>query len=342
MLLRWEAMQQVGELDERFFLYGEETDWQRRAARWAGRAAARAPTWSQDTTEPARAATRAAARCSSTPPRRPTSGSGTARRGWCAYRAAACAGATARAVMLSGERRAEAARRARLYVRGPRRCAGLARGERAQRRPRRHDGELRRRRAVRLRCRARDGRPGLGRRGRRWTSRADARRSSATQSAGCLAPLRSRRCARCSRIGRRDICHAHMTARRGRCSGRATAATAAPVVARDTSPARRGASRGGRLLAPWIARGLARQIAVSDFVASRVERRPDAVIPNGVPPSPCLWRASNRTCSYCSGSSPRRTRSRRSARGKRRGSSRRAGRCASSATARSEPHSKRG
>ena len=32
MLLRWEALQQVGELDERFFLYGEETDWQRRAA----------------------------------------------------------------------------------------------------------------------------------------------------------------------------------------------------------------------------------------------------------------------------------------------------------------------
>ena len=78
LLLRWEALQQVGELDERFFLYAEETDWQRRAAElgWTCSRSARTP--SQRTTAQARATTRAAAKCSSMPPRRPTYGSGTA------------------------------------------------------------------------------------------------------------------------------------------------------------------------------------------------------------------------------------------------------------------------
>ena len=43
--------------------------------------------------------------------------------GWFAYRSAACLGAAARTLVLAGERRAEAARRALLYLRGPRRCA---------------------------------------------------------------------------------------------------------------------------------------------------------------------------------------------------------------------------
>ena len=96
------------------------------------------------------------------------------------------------------------------------------------------------------------------------------------------------------RVGRRDVCHAHMTLAE-------TVAVAArpvhraPIVATRHFAAPRGASRGGRFLSPWIARGLSRQIAVSDYVASRVERRPDAVIPNGTPPSACLWRSSSRT-----------------------------------------------
>ena len=127
LLLRWEALQQVGELDERFFLYGEETDWQRRGAQLGWRAAL----------VPDLVAVHDGAGSSGDPSRREVLfhaaqetyvrkwyGS----RGWWAYRAAACAGATARALMLSGERRAEAARRARLYVRGPRRSAGLAQG----------------------------------------------------------------------------------------------------------------------------------------------------------------------------------------------------------------------
>jgi glycosyltransferase involved in cell wall biosynthesis len=96
------------------------------------------------------------------------------------------------------------------------------------------------------------------------------------------------------RVGRCDVCHAHMTV------AEALAVIArplhrAPVVATRHFAAPRGASRGGRLLSPSIARGLAREIAVSEYVASRTERRPDAVILNGVPPSPCLWRSSSRT-----------------------------------------------
>ena len=127
LLLRWEALQQVGELDERFFLYGEETDWQRRAAQLGWRAALC----------PDVVAVHEGAGSSDDPRRREVlfhAAQETSirkwygRRGWWNYRAAACAGAIVRAVMLRGDRRSEAARRARLYARGPRRSAGLARG----------------------------------------------------------------------------------------------------------------------------------------------------------------------------------------------------------------------
>ena len=110
------------------------------------------------------------------------------------------------------------------------------------------------------------------------------------------------------RVGRRDLCHAHMTV------AEAVAVAArplhrAPVVATRHFAAQRGASRGGRLLAPWIARGLQREIAVSEFVASRV----GATTGRGDPrtashPRRASGVARAGTCSYCSGSSPRRTR----------------------------------
>jgi GT2 family glycosyltransferase len=127
LLLRWEALQEVGELDERFFLYGEETDWQRRAAELGWRAALCSDV----------VAVHDGAGSSDDPRRREVlfhaaqetyTRKWYGRRGWWAYRAAACAGAVARAVLLRGDRRAEAARRARLYARGPRRSAGLAGG----------------------------------------------------------------------------------------------------------------------------------------------------------------------------------------------------------------------
>jgi GT2 family glycosyltransferase len=126
LLLRWEALQQVGDLDERFFLYGEEADWQRRAVQLGWRAALCSEV----------VAVHEGAGSSDDPSRREVLFHAAqetyirkwyGRRGWLAYRAAACAGAILRAVMLRGDRRAEAARRARIYVRGPRRSAGLAR-----------------------------------------------------------------------------------------------------------------------------------------------------------------------------------------------------------------------
>jgi glycosyltransferase involved in cell wall biosynthesis len=69
----------------------------------------------------------------------------------------------------------------------------------------------------------------------------------------------------------------------------------APVVSTRHFASRRGSSRGGRLLAPAIASRLAREIAISEFVAGHIERRPEAVLPNAVPSSPLLWKSSNRT-----------------------------------------------
>jgi len=95
------------------------------------------------------------------------------------------------------------------------------------------------------------------------------------------------------RLGRSDVCHAHMTA--------AEAIAVATrrlhrgqVVSTRHFAAKRGASRAGRIVAPWIAAGLAREIAIGTFVAGRLERPPDAVVVSGVPQSPCLWTASNR------------------------------------------------
>jgi glycosyltransferase involved in cell wall biosynthesis len=95
------------------------------------------------------------------------------------------------------------------------------------------------------------------------------------------------------RAGRQDVCHAHMTyaetvgiaARR---------AHAAPVVSTRHFAAPRGKTRLGRFAAPWIARNLACEIAISRFVADHLERPPDRVIVNGVPESPALWRRASR------------------------------------------------
>ncbi|MBA3295771.1 MAG: glycosyltransferase family 2 protein [Acidobacteria bacterium] len=124
LLLRWEALQEVGLFDERFFLYAEEADWQRRAVDlgWTSQVCANAT------------ATHAGAASSNDPHRRDVLFHAAqetyirkwyGQRGWLIYRAAAVAGAAARIVALAGDRRADAARRALLYLRGPRRCAAL-------------------------------------------------------------------------------------------------------------------------------------------------------------------------------------------------------------------------
>ena len=122
MLLRWEAILEVGLFDERFFLYAEETDWQHRAL---------ALGWTSAVCTEALARHEGAG-TSQDPRRREMlfhAGQETyvrkwhGRAGWVVYRSASFVGATGRAVVLTGERRSAAARRAHLYLRGPRRCA---------------------------------------------------------------------------------------------------------------------------------------------------------------------------------------------------------------------------
>ena len=104
-----------------------------------------------------------------------------------------------------------------------------------------------------------------------------------------LASLRS-----LARLGRQDVCHAHLTL------AEAIAVAArfrhrAPVISTRHIAQHRGLnSRSGRLLAPAIAARIRREIAMSQFVAQRLERPPDAVIPCGVAVSPCVWKPANR------------------------------------------------
>jgi GT2 family glycosyltransferase len=124
LLLAREAIDDVGAFDERFFLYAEETDWQRRAHQRG---------WNSAVCRDAVAA-HAGAGTSTDQRQRETLFHAAqetyitkwyGRSGWSSYRLAAALGAGARALVLRRERRAEAARRALLYLRGPRRCAAL-------------------------------------------------------------------------------------------------------------------------------------------------------------------------------------------------------------------------
>lgn len=118
LLLLREAIDDVGMFDERFFLYAEETDWQRRA---------REQGWTSAVCTDA-VAEHTGAGTSTNPRRRETLFHAAqetyirkwyGRTGWLLYRVAACLGAAVRALVLTRDRRTEAARRALLYLRGP-------------------------------------------------------------------------------------------------------------------------------------------------------------------------------------------------------------------------------
>jgi GT2 family glycosyltransferase len=124
LLLRWSAIVEVGLFDERFFLYAEEMDWQRRATdlKWRSSLCAEV------------VAVHSGAGASADPVRREAlfhAGQETyirkwfGSRGWWSYRSAAAFGAVVRAMVLRGERKTAARLRVKLYLRGPRRCAGL-------------------------------------------------------------------------------------------------------------------------------------------------------------------------------------------------------------------------
>jgi GT2 family glycosyltransferase len=124
MLLDWEAIREVGLFDERFFLYAEETDWQRRARRlgWSTRLCAQATAHhlgAGSSIDPARR--EALFHSAQETYIRKWFGLG----GWETYRWAVITGAILRSAVLSGERRAQARRRARIYRVGPRVFAGM-------------------------------------------------------------------------------------------------------------------------------------------------------------------------------------------------------------------------
>jgi GT2 family glycosyltransferase len=118
LMLRAEALDQVGGFDERFFLYAEETDWAYRAHLLGWRHAV----------VPGAVATHAGGGTSTDPARRERQFHASQERsyrkhfgalGWASARAAQLLGATARGIALPGERGRAAARRAALYRRGP-------------------------------------------------------------------------------------------------------------------------------------------------------------------------------------------------------------------------------
>lgn len=118
LLLRAEALDQVGGFDERFFLYAEETDWAYRAHLLGWRHAA----------VPTVQALHAAGGTSTDPRRREAHFHASQERyfrkhfgagGWLSARLAAWVGAMARSLVLRGERGEASRRRAALYRLGP-------------------------------------------------------------------------------------------------------------------------------------------------------------------------------------------------------------------------------
>jgi GT2 family glycosyltransferase len=125
LLLRKAALAEVGGFDERFFLYSEDEDWQRRAAElgWHVRfcpdvSAEHAPGGSEAD------ATRLQLRLHAAIERYIRKWYGTS--GWALYRAGTLFGQSLRLVAYRGPRRRGAARLARLYLTGPDRAARRA------------------------------------------------------------------------------------------------------------------------------------------------------------------------------------------------------------------------
>lgn len=126
LLLRAEALEQVGGLDESFFLYAEETDWARRAADLG---------W-HHALVPTVTAQHLGGATSSDSTLRETYFHASQERyhrkhfgalGWQVTRAAVVVGSAARSVLLRGSRADAARERARRYVRGPLRLEAAVR-----------------------------------------------------------------------------------------------------------------------------------------------------------------------------------------------------------------------
>ena len=123
LLLSRAALEQVGGFDEQFFLYAEETDWQRRA---------HLALWQLVLCEDATAVHVGGATSSDETQRTALFHAGTETYlrkwygpgGWQAFRATVITSALLRALVRGRDRR-ESLARARLYLAGPRRVAGV-------------------------------------------------------------------------------------------------------------------------------------------------------------------------------------------------------------------------
>jgi GT2 family glycosyltransferase len=131
LLVRAEALAEVGPFDERFFLYAEETDWQRRAHDLGWKVALC----------PEVVATHVGAGTGGDQSERDTHFHASNERylrkhdgtvGWWIFRTGVMAGALVRGLLLPGDRGRRAAARFRLYLTGPLRAeAALSAGDRA-------------------------------------------------------------------------------------------------------------------------------------------------------------------------------------------------------------------
>lgn len=117
LLLRAEAIARVGRFDERFFLYAEEADWQKRAIDdgWRVDVVATGATHVGAGTSTDSRLRDALFFASAETYQRKHSG----RIGWQSFRVAMVLGALARALVLSGSRRRAALLRARIFLMGP-------------------------------------------------------------------------------------------------------------------------------------------------------------------------------------------------------------------------------
>ena len=282
LLLRGAALDDVGPFDDHFFLYAEETDWERRAADRG---------W-QVAFCPSVTATHVGAGTGGDAVVRETHFHASNERylrkhhgtaGWWSYRAAATLGAAVRAVVLPGDRGRRAAARMRLYLGGPMEAeAGLD-----------HPG-LRIVHVVvtdafagveRYICQVANG---LAARGHRIeiVGGDPARMTAELDRSVVHHPAASLAGAALALAGTRgaNIVHAHMT------SAEAAAYLAhpvdrAPVVATRHFAAVRGSSAVSRVLARVIVRPIVAEIAISEFVARSVGM-PTTVIPSAVADRP--------------------------------------------------------
>jgi glycosyltransferase involved in cell wall biosynthesis/GT2 family glycosyltransferase len=284
LLLNAQAIAEVGPFDERFFLYAEETDWQRRAVMAGWRTAEM----------PDVIAVHQGAGTSTDLSRREVlfhAGTETyvrkwfGRRGWLSYRAAAILGAGLRGMLLRGQEAAVARARASLYLRGPRSVADLPpRPTHVGRRVvhvvvtdafagvERYVAEVAREQADRGAIVTVVG-------GNAARMASELRRVRHLPAADVKTAVRQ-----LARLGRQDIVHTHMTA------ADFAAVAAAPwhhaaIVSTRHFAGPRGSHVAARLTGRLARTRIDQQIAISRFVA-RALREPAMVIPNGVRTQP--------------------------------------------------------